>query len=107
MIRSKKYLRHERKRVLKMKKEIKAQCLLEGEEARLWQLLRNKRHFLESALRLIYKDETINDFFFKESPTEEAAHKAGTVKQQSKVEKQDSNAEPIAESNENTSKAAW
>lgn len=54
-----------------MKHEIKAQCLLEGEEARLWQLLRNKRHFLESALRLIYKDKAINDFFFKETTVAE------------------------------------
>ncbi|MFA6397053.1 MAG: hypothetical protein WCW84_13900 [Sulfurimonas sp.] len=62
-----------------MKQEIKAQCLLEGEEARLWQLLRNKRHFLESALRLVYKDEAIKDFFFKEVTVTEPIQRKPSV----------------------------
>lgn len=84
-----------------MKQGIRAQCLLEGEEARLWQLLRNKTHFLGSALRLIYKDEAIKDFFFKEVTVAEPIRKKPSVavstaikKPQIKVAPLDSTTEP-------------
>ena len=78
-----------------MKQEIKAQCLLEGEEARLWQLLRNKRHFLESALRLIYKDETIKDFFFREVAVEEPIRRKSSVPVSTAVKKPQIQAIPL------------
>lgn len=46
---------------------IKAQLTLTGEEAHLYGLLKNKKHFLESALTLIHKDENLRDIFFNKA----------------------------------------
>jgi len=49
---------------------IKAQIKLEGEDARLWRLLKNKKNFVEAILKRTYKDDNLKDLFFNDVPNE-------------------------------------
>lgn len=47
-----------------MKKNV--QITLDGEDASLYHLIKNKKQFMSSALKLFYKDEQLKMIFFNE-----------------------------------------